>query len=852
MSTAATAETRDAQRNGWTAPLSLRLALRELRGGISGFYIFVACIALGATAIAAVGTLSSAIQYSISREGRVLLGGDVEAELIHRQATPEERRILEARGDVSEVATMRSMARLPDRDGQALVRIKAVDDAYPLYGAAEFEGGKTLDDIRAPGVVAVERGLLEQLGVEVGDRIQLGSETVTIEAVITREPDRLAAGISLGPRVLMSVDALERTGLARPGSLIEWHYRVRGDGSAPLTEATLEEALPESGFRIRDQSDPSPGVSRNLRRLSDFLTLVGLTALLTGGIGVANSVSAFIERKRKTIAAYKALGASASLIARSFLLQVLIVALIGIAIGLVAGGGLPFLATSLIGDALPLQLEAGIYPAPLILATAYGLLITLIFVLWPLGRTQQIRAGELLREQIEKKAGIPPLAFAAGSAVSAIVLGLMAVFLSQQPDIAAIALGAVAGAFILFAGLGYAFQKLAGVIPRPRQPELALALGNIAGPAALTRTVTLSLGAGLTLLTAIALVNVSLTEELRTQMPERAPSHFFLGINKDDYSGFSELVAEKAPGSELNRAPMLRGQIVELDGTPVSQIDPPEDAAWVLNGDRGLTFAETLPDNSELVEGEWWPENYAGEPLVSFEADLGRALGLEIGDQITFNVLGRNVTAKLANFRTVEWESLSINFVMIFSPNTLEAAPYNILATLTWPESDPSGEAEVIRAVASEYPTVTAVRVRDALETVTSLLGQIFTAIRAAGGLTLFAGVLVLAGALSTVRARRIYEAVILKTLGATRGRILLAHALEYILLALATAIVATFAGGIMAYMLLTQIIDISLVISASALLQAAGLATIFLLAFGLFGTFRVLNAKAAPYLRAE
>lgn len=834
-----------------SVPLSLRLALRELRGGISGFYIFVACIALGATAIAAVGTLSAAIQYAIAREGRVLLGGDLQASLIHRQATPDQVQSFESLGTVSTIATLRSMARLPDNSSQALVQIKAVDNAYPLFGEMELEDGKTLADIRKPDMVAVERGLLEQLGVGVGDRIQLGNETVTIAAIIAKEPDRLTAGISLGPRIMMSIETLERTELSQPGSLIRWRYRIRAADGVDLRKEALE-PLSEAGFRVRDHTDPSPNISNQVNRLSEFLTLVGLTALLTGGIGVANSVNAFIERKRKVIAAYKALGASGGLITRSFLIQVIIVALIGIMIGLTLGSMLPFIALSFFSGSLPLDLEFGLYPKPLILATAYGLLIALIFILWPLGRARQIRAGELMREEIERPLRFPPFAFAAGSITSAAILTLMAIFMSQTPYIAAIAIGAVAGTFIVFAALGYGFQKLAGTIPRPRRPELALALSSIAGPAGLTRTVTLSLGAGLTLLTAIAVTNSSMTNELQTQMPDRAPSHFFLGINKSDFDSFSNLVAKTAPGSELDSAPMLRGKIVSLNGVPSSELNPPEEGRWVLNGDRGLTFSEKLPEDSKIVDGEWWPENYTGEPLVSFEDKLGQALGLKIGDTITFNVLGRNITARLANFRTVKWKSLNINFVMIFSPNTLEAAPYNMLATLNWPSSDPEGEVAVVRAVAQQFPTVTAIRVRDAIENVNAILGQIFAAIRAAGTLTLLSGVLVLAGALSTARAKRIYEAVILKVLGATRRRILLMHLAEYLILGLTTAAVAAAAGTLLAYLLLTGVLDISFTAPPSVLLQAAGLSTIFMVGFGIFGTARVLNMKSVPYLRAE
>jgi putative ABC transport system permease protein len=832
--------------------LSLRLALRELRGGIGGFYIFVACVALGAMTIAAVGTLAASIQHAITREGGVLLGGDAEASLVHRQATSEELKLIEAQGTVSTVATLRSMARLEGGSGQALVQIKAVDGAYPLYGAVQFENGKgDIADIRRLGAVAVERGLLEQLGLKAGDRLHIGTETVQIASVLAKEPDRLAVGLSLGPRVLMSLETLEKTGLAAPGSLIDWRYRIKQD-ARPLTKESVSKALPDTGFRIRDRSDPSPGVSQSINRLRDFLTLVGLTSLLTGGIGVANSVSAFIERKRRVIAAYKSLGASGGLITRSFLIQVLIVAALGIAIGLTLGTALPFVVTSLYGAMLPVQIEFGLYPEPLLLAAAYGLLIALIFILWPLGRARQIRAGELLREEVDGPKRWPPRAFAAGSVVCTILLVIMAITLSQQPRIAAYALGAVAATFILFAALGHGFQMLARIIPRPRRPELSLALGNIGGPAALTRTVTVSLGAGLTLLTAIALTDASMTAELKTQLPEKAPSHFFVGINKTDFKGFSDLIAAKAPGSQLDSAPMLRGKIVALKGTPAAQIKPPDEAQWVLNGDRGLTFSDTPPPDSEIVEGKWWPKDYKGEPLVSFEAELGRALGLKIGDSITFNVLGRNVTAKLANFRTVQWSSLNINFVMIFSPNTLEAAPYNMLATLSWPHSDPQREAEVVRAVAAAYPTVTSVRVRDALETVNRLVTQVFTAIRVAGSLTLLSGVLVLAGALSTVRARRVYEALILKTLGATRRRILFSHMAEYLILGVSTALVAAAAGTAVAYVLLTRIIEVPLTLSLSALLQTVLFATICIAAFGLFGTARVLNAKAAPYLRAE
>jgi putative ABC transport system permease protein len=432
-----------------------------------------------------------------------------------------------------------------------------------------------------------------------------------------------------------------------------------------------------------------------------------------------------------------------------------------------------------------------------------------------------------------------------------------AVVFAQDRRIAAMTLAAVAITFVLFGGLGQLFRVLAGFLarrlPRPRRPELNLALANIAGPGGLTSTVTISLGTGLTLLTAIAMVNASLSEELRTEIPERAPSHFFVGIQKTAYDGFAKLIAETAPGSHLDAAPMLRGKIVTLAGRPAAQIKPPASAEWVLNGDRGLTFSDTPPKDTRITDGQWWAKGYAGTPLVSFETQLGKALGLKLGDEVTVNVLGRNVSAQIANFRTVRWNSFGINFVMIFSPNTLQAAPYNVLATLSWDAPhDGMAEAGIVKAVTAAYPAVTSVRVRDALETFNGLMGKVFTAIRVAGGLTLFSGVLVLAGALATARARRIYEAVILKTLGATRWRIVAAHLAEHLILGLTTALVASAAGALVSYVILTQMMDVGFHLSVSALLQASFFATIFMIAFGLFGTLRVLGAKASPYLRSE
>ena len=840
-------------------PLALRLALRELRGGLSGFYVFILCIALGVTAIATVGTVTGALQDSIARQGQIILGGDVSASVVHRRASEDERAVFSRFGNVSEVGTMRAMAVRPDGEAQALIDVKAVDKAYPLYGEVALDGAQPFRQaVSDPDTAVVEQALFDRLDLEVGDQVKLGESTLRITGVIAREPDRLSSGAGFGPRLLTTIPTLQDTGLLAPGTLIDWRYRIAfPEGAGEDRIATFRDAvtteLDNSGFEVRDRTDPSPQITRAIAQLSGFLTLVGLAALLIGGIGVANAISAFVTRKRKSAAIYKAIGASTGLTLSSFGLQVLVVAALGIGIGLIVGSVIPLALDRAFSDLLPIPIDLSLQPGALLLAAAYGLLAALAFILWPLGRAGQIRPAELLREEITTQKSWPPRAFIAGSVASALALAALAIWLSEVRLIAAITVAGVGAVFAIFLGVGRLIRTAAERAPRPRQPEMALAVANIGGPGGLTITLALSLGAGLALLTMIALTDTSLRGELQTDLPENAPSHFFLGIPKERFTDFSRIVTTNAPSAELNTAPMLRGRIVSIDGVPASEIDAPEDAQWVLDGDRGITYSEEQPEYSEIRAGQWWAPDHAGEPLVSFEVELARQLGIEVGDALTVNVLGREITARVANLRTVSWERLNINFVMIFSPNALENAPYRVLATLNWPDGrNAEAENAAIRQITASFPTVTAVTVRDVLDSVGRVLAQVMTAIRIAASLTLIAGVIVLAGAFATVQRRRIYEAVVLKVLGAQRRNIVFAHILEYVLMAVAVAVFAAGLGAVGAWLLVTQVMGVDFTFSALALVQAGILAVLLMVIFGSIGTLQVLGAKAAPYLRSE
>jgi putative ABC transport system permease protein len=844
---------------GGRVPLILSLAIRELRGGLRGFHIFVACLSLGVAAIAGVGTLADSLRAGFERQGQSLLSGDVALSRPHRRLEPQERAWLTSRGLLSEAVTLRAMARRLDLSEQTLVEIKGVDGSYPLVGIVKLSDDIELQQAIGKEGVAVDPILLERLGLKIGDRLSIGRSEVVIGATVEAEPDKLTDRLTYGPRVLLSIETLERTGLIDPGSLVTWRAALKlGQGEATDADLTafrqdIKRAFPEAGWTLRDRRDPSPQVTKTLERLRQFLTLVGLTALIVGGVGVANAAATFIDRRRRVIAAFKSLGATSRVIFGVHLTQVLLIAAVGVLIGLLIGSLIPLLLTQVYGDTLPIRAEFRASLHTLITAAGYGFLVSLLFTLWPLGRAELVRPSVLFRDEVAPERVVPRLGVLVSILGAASILVALAVFSSEAQRLAFYYCLGVISAFAIFLGLGELIGFAARHVPRPRWPELALAVGNLGAPGALTRSVVLSLGAGLSLLIAVALTDRSIVADLTGHLPAESPNYFILDLKKTELAAFETLVRDEAPAAKVYHAPMLRGRIVQLAGTPVDQVKASPDVQWVLNGDRGLSYADVVPEGSHVVAGEWWPQDYAGEPLVSFEAEVAKGLGLKLGDTVTVNVLGRNIAARISNLRDVKWESLAINFVMVFTPNTLLAAPHNLLATVTLPkDASLAQEAQLARRIGSTFPATTAIRVKDAINAFNSIFARIMTAIRVAGSVTLLAGALVLAGSLATAQRRRIKQAVILKTLGATRRRILLSHLLEYMILAILTAFIALGLGTSAASITVLRVMEIEFAFSVRAIFDALAVAIGLVLIFGGYGTWRVLNARPVPYLRSE
>lgn len=841
----------------WSLPL--RFALREMRGGLNGFYVFIACIALGVMAIAGVGSVAASLGDGLAREGRTLLGGDAAFSLIQREATPNEVAFLRSRGDVSVATTMRGMARTDD-GRSALVELKAVDGAYPLLGELKLEPPMPVADLLARRDdafgAAADPALLARLDLKIGDKVTIGSATFQIRSAVAAEPDKLSGNIGFGPRFLISDDGLRATQLLQPGSLVRWTYRVRlpdngtDDRAAQRLVDDTRAALPQAGWEIRTRGNASPQLERTITRFTQFLTLVGLAALVVGGVGVANAVKSHIDRRRDVIATLKAVGATGRDVFAIYLTQVIVLALIGAAIGLALGAAMPFALVGLFGQLLPLPVVAALHPGELALSLVYGLLTALAFGLWPLAQVRDVPVATLFREAATADSHRPRVKHIALIAAVVAVLLAVVIGLAYDKRVALAVIGATLAIFVLLRGVAAGLMAIARRLPRSRITMLRLAVANIHRPGALTPSVVLSLGLGLAVLVTVSQIDGNLRRQFSAALPEKAPTFFFIDIPSSETDQFGTFLRQIAPNATLEDVPMLRGRIVAARGVRAEDLKPAPDAEWVLQSDRGLTYAADVPAGSKVVEGRWWPKDYSGPPLVSFDKKLAQGLGLSIGDKVTVNVLGREITATISNLRSIDWQSLGINFVLVFSPDTFRGAPHTHIATLTESGSTPQSDAAVIKQVADRFPMVTSVRVREALETVGGVVSNLVLAVRGASAVTLISAILVLGGALAAGHRHRVYDAVILKTLGATRARLIGAFALEYALIGLATAAFAVLAGSAAAWLIVTRLMTLSFAWQAGSAAGVVVAALVVTVGLGLIGTWLALNQKPASVLR--
>ena len=855
--------------------VALRFAARELRQGIRGlrgFGVFLGCIALGVAAIAGVQSTASSIVTGLRTDGREILGGDLALRAVYRDLSADERGLIErAAAAYTHYAEMRTMARHPDGEASVLVELKAVDSRYPLFGAVEAErsDGSTVSAAQALGRsngawgALVDPALIERLELREGSPLSVGGIVLEVRGTIEHEPDRAGSGGPFGfwPRVMVSLDALAESELLREGSLVYHQYALRLAEKAQAGEvaAEIRTQLKDAGWQVRTYEDAAPGIQRMVKRLGSFLSLVGLTALLVGGVGVGNAVRAWLDSRLDTIAILKCIGASRRIVFWMYLSQLAVIAGLGVLLGLAAGGLAPLLVAKVLAPLLPTPIALGVYPGALGLSGLFGLLTAFTFTLWPLSRAHETPAVALFRGfGLGTRPGRPK--HLAAALAGGFMLAALAVLSAPDRVFAAGFAGGAALVLLGFRAAGWVAVRTARAVHgrnRPRSgaaarirtaPRLRMAISNLYRPGNATADIVLSLGLGLTVLVAVALVEGNLRRGIVESLPEDAPAYFFLGIGSDGIDSFATTLTEVEGASRFRSVPFLRGRIVGVNGLDPEVALVNEDHAWLIQGDRGLSYSRTRPDNP-TVTGEWWPEDYAGPPLLSVDVDVIDAFELELGDTITLNVLGRKITAEVRHVREVAWQGMQINFALLLSPEPLRRAPHGYVATVA---AVPEAEARIERTLAREFPEITVVRVREALGRVAELMSNVAGAARAVGGVTLLSGALVLAGAVSAGHRRRTYESVVLKVLGVPRRQIAAIHAVEFGLLGLLTGTVAAAAGTLTAWAVVTRVLEQEWVFLPGTVAATASICVVLTLGLGLLGTWRALGESASPYLRNE
>ncbi|MFT3964930.1 MAG: ABC transporter permease [Sphingobium sp.] len=836
---------------GWGA--AWRIARRDLHAGFRGLRLLFLCLFLGVATLAAIGSLTASITGEIAARGQTILGGDIQVEMTQRELAPARRRELEGLGRFSETIRMRAMAQRAEGAQRAdggtsavLTELKGVDGAYPLYGTLALQQGR-YRPLPADGIL-ITPALGERLHVRTGDRLRYGEAIFTIHGIIADEPDRVGEGFTLGPVAIVSLEGLRATRLIQPGSLFSSKYRIRipaGQDAHALREG-LEKRYATEGWEFKDRERAAPGTNRFIERMGQFLSLIGLTALIVAGIGVSNGVGSYLALKRGSLATMKVLGATSADIERIYLLQLGAVAALAIALGLVIGALAPPAIVALAGDILPVQPGLRIHAVPLATSAVYGLLIALIFTLPPLARARTEPAAAIFRALVD-----PPrrrdrrsrvLVGLAGAALVATVL-----LTAREPLFSAAVLGATAAVLVLLLLLGRGVGMMARRVPRPRRPLLRLAIANLYRPGAQTSALVVALGLALTLFVTLAGIQTSLDAEIARTVPKKAPNLFVLDLPSTGEDRFRTLVESRSAGARLNIVPTLRGTVVAYKGLRVAELKERPEGAWILRGERGVTYSEALPEGSELVEGQWWPKGYQGPPLLSIDAEQARALGVGVGDHLVVSVLGREIDARIASLRKINWDTMGFNYVMVFPPNILASAPHSLTATITM---KPGGETAMTTALLGAFPGASVIAVGDLVSQITALLDQMSGAIVAAASITILAGIAVLIGAIAASRQTRSYDSVILKTLGATRAQVLGTQALEYGLLALMLAAVSLILGTAAAWFVIVRLFEFGWAPDWGIVLATLAGGGLLTLGIGLAGSIPLMSVRPARALR--
>ena len=830
------------------------MAIRELRSGVSGFRIFLTCLILGVGTISAIGTVKSGIEIAISEKGSELLGGNAEAEFTYRLATTEELKWLETISqNISGIIEFRSMAKFVEggANERALTQVKAVDNEYPLIGNVQLASGKSFKDVfRQPKSAVMESDLASRLGINIGETFSLGLTKFVLRDIIQSSPDDAGTNFGLGPRTIIKSEDLLDSGLIAPGTLFTAKYRLLIEPLKNLDElrALAKIKFENNGMRWRDARNGAPGISEFVNRLSAFFIMVGLAGLVVGGVGIGSAVKSYLNRKISTIAVMRSLGATNFQIFMTYFVQLAIISFIGITIGLVIGASVPHLCAPLLKVLIPIPISIVFSIKPIAEAAIYGTIIATLFTLWPLSRCENIKAAALFREMNLIKDGFPRLKYLVLSFILVLILLIISAVFNQNPELTSwFALGFTVALVTLFLSariLMYCIKKFGRIING--HPSTRWALAAMGGTQEGTNNSLIAIGLGLTVLAIIGQVDGNLRTSINNNLPEVAPSYFVIDIQKSQIEEVRDILNSNKGVISFDEAPMLRGIITKINNKQASEVAGDH---WVIRGDRGITYFEELPKRFNLTKGQLWPKDYSGATQISFAAEQAEELGIGIGDSVTVNIMGREITGEITSLRNVDFSSAGIGFVIAMNPSALKAAPHSFIMTIY---VSTEAETAVFNNLSSRFSNITLIKVRNVIERVSNLLSSIATASSYGALTTLAMGFLVLLGSAASGQSARSYDAAILKTLGATRKDLIISYIIRFSLVGATAGLVAIFfaVGGAWCITSLVLELPFKIIWDTALMIIIGGL--IANLVAGLYFATQALKVKPANFLRTQ
>lgn len=836
----------------------LQLARRELRASWRRLLFFFACIAIGVGAIVAGRSMLQNASTAIASEARNLLTADVQVDS-NRPWPPETLAVIdrisqplaEARTETIESPTMLRPADA-SREGAMMIELKGIDSAYPLVGEFKLANGEPFNyGLIQNGGAVVSVALLDRLGLKIGDEVKIGTSSFQIRGSIEREPGG-GSGFRIGPRVFVERAAVESAGLTGFGSRArrKIFFTTPLDKLAALTRQFRDE-LKNSLVNVRSYKESQENLSEQFSRAEDYSSLTGLVILVLGGIGISNVTRVFIEQKKKSIAVLKCVGATGTRITIAYLAQVVTMGIVGSGLGLLFGKGVLVLIQLVFADKLPSYMTYGLRAGAAAQGLGTGILISLLFSALPLLRIRHIKPNVLLRESaVSKRGALDVLRWATAILV---MLGLLMV-VSWQAGSVRVGLVFLGGLAVTAGGLYLAATLLILFVRRTRPLTsfaLKQAINSLHRPGNQTRVIIMVVGLGVFLVISTASLQANLIREFDLGRNGNIPNMFLIDVQKDQAQSLSDLVTQLT-GTRPLLVPTVRLRMLAINGNEIdfNEIDKKRDRNR-LSREYVVTYRPALETNEKVVAGKFWDSTSSPEPEISIEESMRGLAGLDVGGEMTFDLQGRKLTARVTSIRKVDWRNSRTGFVVLFRPGTLEEAPQMFVGAL----SGPTGEVErsrLQRALVDAYPNVSVIDIVDVIRAIERIIHNITLAISFVGAFILLSGALILIGSLAMTKFQRVYEVALLKTLGAKRKTLLRILLAEYGLIGVVAGVIGSGAAVGLSYVTSRWVFEIPW--SFTPMVSVGGVvATIILVTgVGILATVDVLSRKPLATLRAQ